>query len=327
MEQKNKTASAKKASSKLLAEYQPVIAKYYYYTSDQINSTRIITNSSGTVVYSALFDPYGGMQKQWVNTYSPSLKFSGKERETRSEMDYFGARYYDHLRYRFISVDPVINKEEALGNPQLWNLYAYCGNNPISCFDPDGKELRTTCLTTMQEIAGGAASRISITGGVLNVSQLTPSDISGNEGASLLNQLATDSNIYAYSEGSSIATAAGIRPLNGGVENLDINPDWRTMGNPKTPSNLPSGGIADIIGINPSISYTDSATGTLSVARAAIAFHELAEAYGKINLGMPYIQKGGGPGAHDYAKRREQTLIAQRPNFTQFPAGEELKRR
>lgn len=124
--------------SKLLAEYQPVTATKYYYASDQINSTRIITNSSGAVAYSALFDPYGGMQKQWVNTYKPSLKFSGKERESKSEMDYFGARYYDHLRYRFISVDPVINKEEALMNPQLWNLYSYCRNNPVTFSDPNG---------------------------------------------------------------------------------------------------------------------------------------------------------------------------------------------
>jgi RHS repeat-associated protein len=125
---------------KLIAEYQPVIAKYYYYASDQINSTRIITDSTGAVVYSAVFDPYGGMQKQWVNTYSPSLKFSGKERESKSEMDYFGARYYDHLKYRFLSVDPVINKEEALVNLQLWNLYAYCRNNPVTFLDPDGRD-------------------------------------------------------------------------------------------------------------------------------------------------------------------------------------------
>jgi len=124
--------------NKLIAEYQPVIAKYYYYASDQINSTRIITDSTGTVVYNALFDPYGGIEKQWVNTYQPSLKFSGKERESKSEMDYFGARYYDHLRYRFISVDPMINKEEALMNPQLWNLYSYCRNNPVTFSDPNG---------------------------------------------------------------------------------------------------------------------------------------------------------------------------------------------
>jgi RHS repeat-associated protein len=66
------------------------------------------------------------------------LKFSGKERESGSEIDYFGARYYGHKQYRFLSVDPVINKDEALANPQLWNLYSYCRNNPVTYFDPDG---------------------------------------------------------------------------------------------------------------------------------------------------------------------------------------------
>ena len=71
--------------NRLIAEYQPAIGKYYYYTSDQINSTRIITDSSGSVVYSAVSDPYGGMQKQWVNAFNPSLKFPGKERQAGSE--------------------------------------------------------------------------------------------------------------------------------------------------------------------------------------------------------------------------------------------------
>jgi len=34
----------------------------------------------------------------------------------------------------------VINKDEALGNPQLWNLYSYCRNNPVTLFDPDGRD-------------------------------------------------------------------------------------------------------------------------------------------------------------------------------------------
>jgi len=84
--------------------------------------------------------PYGDIQKEWVNTYNPKQKFSGKERETYSDLDYFGARYYDNTSYRFTSVDPVRNRKEALGNPQLWNLYAYCRNNPITFVDPDGRE-------------------------------------------------------------------------------------------------------------------------------------------------------------------------------------------
>ncbi|MCU0289502.1 MAG: hypothetical protein MUF15_24285, partial [Acidobacteria bacterium] len=40
--------------------------------------------------------------------------------------------------YRFISPDPIRTKDKALSNPQYWNLYAYCGNNPLSFIDPLG---------------------------------------------------------------------------------------------------------------------------------------------------------------------------------------------
>ncbi|NIM83602.1 MAG: hypothetical protein GTO45_33240, partial [Candidatus Aminicenantes bacterium] len=106
------------SGNQLIAEYRPQTNTYYYYMSDQINTTRIITDGNGNVVYSALHGPYGDVQKVWTNTYDPKLKFSGKEREPEAEIDYFGARYYDHNSYRFLSVDPLINKEEALVNPQ-----------------------------------------------------------------------------------------------------------------------------------------------------------------------------------------------------------------
>ncbi len=106
---------------------------------DQVKSTRITTDDGGDVVYSAAHGPYGDIQKTWVDNDAPKLKFSGKERDEYSELDYFGARYHNHQLYRFISVDPIINKGEALVNPQLWNLYSYCRNNPISYFDPDGR--------------------------------------------------------------------------------------------------------------------------------------------------------------------------------------------
>jgi RHS repeat-associated protein len=124
---------------RMLAEYKPQTGEYFYYMSEQINSTRIITNDNGDVVFSEAYGSYGDVQKTWVNTYDPDLKFSGKEREGYSGLDYFGARYYDHKSYRFNSVDPVINKTEALYNPQAWNLYAYCNNNPITYYDPDGR--------------------------------------------------------------------------------------------------------------------------------------------------------------------------------------------
>jgi RHS repeat-associated protein len=66
------------------------------------------------------------------------LKFSGKERDTESGLDYFGARYYDHTLYRFISIDPLIAKGASLMALQSWNGYSYCQNNPIGRIEIQG---------------------------------------------------------------------------------------------------------------------------------------------------------------------------------------------
>jgi hypothetical protein len=136
--------------------------------------------------------------------------------------------------------------------------------------------------------------------------------------------MATSENTYQYSEGNSINTAGGVISING-EENLDNGPDWRYR-NGKTPHNLPPKGIDGIIAIDPGINHADEATGTKPVSKRAWAFHELAESYGKVDLGMEAYPEGGGPGAHAYAGQRERTLIHQRPGFTQYPAGEKLRR-
>ncbi len=123
---------------RLLAEYQPQTGQIYYYTSDQVNSTRVVTDQNGVRVFAATYDPYGGIQKIWENSYSPAMKFSGKERDAESNLDYFGARYYGNYYYRWLSPDPVINKDAALTSPQLWNLYSFCHNNPVTYWDPNG---------------------------------------------------------------------------------------------------------------------------------------------------------------------------------------------
>ncbi|RZU43009.1 RHS repeat-associated core domain-containing protein [Edaphobacter modestus] len=69
-------------------------------------------------------------------------RYTGKERDTESGLDYFGARFYGSSMGRFMSPDwsakvaPV--PYAKLGDPQSLNLYAYVGNNPLSKFDPDG---------------------------------------------------------------------------------------------------------------------------------------------------------------------------------------------
>lgn len=69
-------------------------------------------------------------------------KFTGKERDQESGLDYFGARYYASTMGRFMSPDwdssPVAIPYADRTNPQSFNLYSYAGNNPLSRTDPDG---------------------------------------------------------------------------------------------------------------------------------------------------------------------------------------------
>jgi RHS repeat-associated protein len=64
---------------------------------------------------------------------SPS-RSTGKERDTESGNDYFGARYYASSMGRFMSPDPSALDYADPTNPQSLNLYAYAANSstPIS---------------------------------------------------------------------------------------------------------------------------------------------------------------------------------------------------
>ena len=68
--------------------------------------------------------------------------FTGKERDTESGNDYFGARYYASTVGRFLSPDWAAQAQPIpyakLDNPQTLNLYSYVGNNPLSQVDADG---------------------------------------------------------------------------------------------------------------------------------------------------------------------------------------------
>ena len=73
--------------------------------------------------------------------FAPSL-YTGKERDTESGNDYFGARYYASSMGRWMSPDWSAKYEPVpyakLGDPQTLNLYSYVLNNPLTHFDPDG---------------------------------------------------------------------------------------------------------------------------------------------------------------------------------------------
>ena len=76
-------------------------------------------------------------------------EFTGKERDTETGLDYFGARYMSAAQGRFTSPDlPLIDQRPE--DPQSWNLYSYARNNPITNTDPSGRYVCGASMTVGQ---------------------------------------------------------------------------------------------------------------------------------------------------------------------------------
>ena len=137
------------AGGRHLATYLP--SATYFNHSDWLGTERLRTDISGVACETITSLPFGDGQgtSGSCNDASP-LHFTGKERDSETQLDYFGARYYSNGLGRFITPDPLLNSGRPW-DPQTWNRYGYAHNNPLSYVDPSG-------LYDWQANAGGSAT-------------------------------------------------------------------------------------------------------------------------------------------------------------------------
>ncbi len=111
----------------------------HYYLDDHLGTTQMEFAGGGWPVWRGEFSPFG--QELDAEPTAMHYKFTGKERDTESGLDYFGARYYASNMGRFMSTDPIWVTKERLADPQRLNLYTYAVNNPLRYTDPDGMDV------------------------------------------------------------------------------------------------------------------------------------------------------------------------------------------
>jgi RHS repeat-associated protein len=104
-----------------------------YVHLDHLGSTSVVTNTSGTEYGRIRYYPYGS-QRDSSGFLDTDKKFTG-QRLDGTGLYYYGARYYDPVIGRFISPDTV---GPSPLNPQSYNRYSYCFNNPLALIDPTG---------------------------------------------------------------------------------------------------------------------------------------------------------------------------------------------
>ncbi len=137
------------AAGKLVAEYSTSPSQtpqVQYLTNDHLGTPRINTNENGAVVSRTDYMPYGeeiiglGGRSTTDKYVADDVRqgFTGYLNDEETGLDYAQARMYKKELGRFLGVDPVFEIQSPSLEPQLHNLYAYVGNNPMNASDPTG---------------------------------------------------------------------------------------------------------------------------------------------------------------------------------------------
>jgi RHS repeat-associated protein len=110
-------------------------ASSYFYHSDHLGSSSLITDGTGALVQHIEYVPFGETFIDERNgSWSTPYLFNGKEKDEETGLHYYGARYYDSRLGVWLSVDPLAEKYPN------WSSYVYTFNCPVNYTDPDGKK-------------------------------------------------------------------------------------------------------------------------------------------------------------------------------------------
>jgi RHS repeat-associated protein len=103
-----------------------------FYHADGNRNVTALMDGSQYIAARYLYDPFGKLLGKWGTLADANVyRFSSKEADSIAGFYYCGRRFYDPTFQRWLSRDPI---SESGGI----NLYGYCGNNPVSFYDPQG---------------------------------------------------------------------------------------------------------------------------------------------------------------------------------------------
>jgi RHS repeat-associated protein len=269
------------AAGQLIGTYSPTTnssgqpdGALSFYLTDWLGTRRARTDYAGDLLQTCASLPYGD-----DDTCPPTPTehlFTGKEHDSESGNDYFGARYYASTMGRFLSPDDGSDQDSI--DPQSWNLYSYVRNNPLINTDPSGNDcvnltnasLGIALVQTTQNPADCLKGYTYVNGAV-NTGSFSRNDETG----------AVNVSISSYADGSGLAATV----VSGGAASFNDSLMYNTFGPPSAGTWNNSGGAVNTMGA------------LLATGASVVAPELLLEDTGLLSLGLE--------GAADEAKATE----------------------
>ncbi len=115
----------------------------YYYVTNLQGDVIAIADDSGNVKVEYTYDAWGnplsisGSMASTLGIHNP-LRYRGYVYDSETNLYYLQSRYYDAEIGRWINADDSEMLLEDYEAMLQYNLFAYCWNNPVNMYDPDG---------------------------------------------------------------------------------------------------------------------------------------------------------------------------------------------
>ena len=119
----------------------------YRIITDNQGSVRLVVNAeTGEVAQCLDYDSFGRVLRDTNPGFQP-FGFQGGLYDPDTGLVEFGCRWYDAETGRWISKDPILLDGG-------WNVYAFCGNDPINRMDPSGEDFMSFMFAASDFFAG-----------------------------------------------------------------------------------------------------------------------------------------------------------------------------
>ncbi len=190
------------------------LISFYYLLRNLQGDVIAITDREGNKLVEYTYDAWGkvlsitGSQANTIGQLNP-YRYRGYYYDVETGFYYLQSRYYDPETRRFLNADGYVSTGQGVLG---YNMFAYCGNNPVNRADPTGQSWEElwryaeTLITEIGKAIGTMSPAYAGCGGAALSDGVLPfGDLVGLAGAALITVGAIGIGVYNTAQAPSIS--------------------------------------------------------------------------------------------------------------------------